>query len=416
MAAPTGRVHSQETESFCLEPGASVSPLCLQRSMNYKPRNARHRRPPAPGMDVLEKRTCSEWPGGHRVRSGKRALQMHARAPPAPNITLAAPRRGIGSRKASGALCPRGWLRWEELARGLQSVVGDGPDSRFGTCRIPLGPEPELRAASPEWVLGSLEPRTGPLPRAGRTQGGPGLFALQSLVSWDPHVYRTARRSSWSAQGPQRWRGDSAERLRSSLRVSGRVARGEILPRDAENPDPRRWSPTSWVDEGLCAACMVHGLPRPFFSHEGPWLPAAEPGGRSALERCRWALRGLGAGPACQPLRDEETQDLSFVPKSAMMGGRCTWARLLRALSKQHPLLHRQPPGQALLLCTWASGAEPVTCAGPAEEGWTTRLDQGHRRSARPRVCREPARAGHGLPFSCGLSFVVGAGTAEQAE
>lgn len=35
---------------------------------------------------------------------------------------------------------------------------------------------------------------------------------------------------------------------------------------------------------------------------------AAEPGGRSALERCRWALRGLGAGPACQPLRDEETQ------------------------------------------------------------------------------------------------------------
>lgn len=90
----------------------------------------------------------------------------------------------------------------EELARSLRGVVGDGPDSRFGTCRIPLGPEPELRVVSPEWVLGSMEPRAGPLPRAGRTQGGPGFFALQPLVSWDPHVYCTARRRSWSVLPP----------------------------------------------------------------------------------------------------------------------------------------------------------------------------------------------------------------------
>ena len=31
--------------------------------------------------------------------------------------------------------------------------------------------------------------------------------------------------------------------------------------------------PNFLVDEGLCAACTAHSLPRPFFSHKGPWLP-----------------------------------------------------------------------------------------------------------------------------------------------
>lgn len=104
--------------------------------MNYKLRNARHRRPPAPGMDVLEKRTCSKWPGGHRVRSGKWTLQMHARTPPAPNITLAAPRRGMGSRKASGALSPRGWLRWVTLCALLRKPPRRPPPPTTSPARL----------------------------------------------------------------------------------------------------------------------------------------------------------------------------------------------------------------------------------------------------------------------------------------
>lgn len=83
--------------------------------MNYKLRKAGRRRPPAPGVDVPEKRTCSERPGGHRVRSDKRTLRVHVRTLPAPSVTLAAPRRAMGSWKASGALCPRCWLRWVTL-------------------------------------------------------------------------------------------------------------------------------------------------------------------------------------------------------------------------------------------------------------------------------------------------------------
>ena len=85
--------------------------------MNYKLQNAGHRRPPAPGIDVPEKRTCSERPGGHCVCSDKRILQMHVRTLPAPSITLAAPWRAMGSRKASGALCPCCWLHWITLRR-----------------------------------------------------------------------------------------------------------------------------------------------------------------------------------------------------------------------------------------------------------------------------------------------------------
>ncbi|XDC74362.1 hypothetical protein R6Z07F_005535 [Ovis aries] len=98
--------------------GVTASPLQAagqRESMNYKLRNAGHRRPPAPGIDVREKRTCSERPGGHRVRSHKRTLRMHVRTLPAPSSTLAAPQWAVGSRKANGALCPRCWLRWVSL-------------------------------------------------------------------------------------------------------------------------------------------------------------------------------------------------------------------------------------------------------------------------------------------------------------
>ena len=108
-------------------------------------------RPAAPGMDVPGKRTCSEWPGGHRVRSGKRALQMHARTPPALNITLAAPRRGTGSRKASGALCPHSWLCWVTCVRCWGSGSPPPPPGK-PPLRPPAPPTSPARLQAGQWT------------------------------------------------------------------------------------------------------------------------------------------------------------------------------------------------------------------------------------------------------------------------
>lgn len=54
---------------------------------------------------------------------------MHVRTLPAPSITLAAPWRAMGSRKASGALCPCCWLHWITLRALLGKPSAPDPCS-----------------------------------------------------------------------------------------------------------------------------------------------------------------------------------------------------------------------------------------------------------------------------------------------
>ena len=84
---------------------------------------------------------------------------------------------------------------WSVTARTPASAPAGSHSGRSRSCGQP--------ALSGCWAPWSPEPGLCPVLAVPRVaQGGPGFFALQPLVSCDPHVYRTARRCSWSVLPP----------------------------------------------------------------------------------------------------------------------------------------------------------------------------------------------------------------------